>query len=263
MCESALAGVTDRRISPADFHAVNYAGFMGRYKPLHRLAKMILRRLHTDGTGAVNDREAFTVPFWLDMHALFEKYVEARLAQAEVTYHSQKAISVTNGTLLFRCKPDFILGDGFAVLDAKYKAILDHRIDEDGAEGGLKSLLINSASGDNSLSYIVSKTIHADYYRVIAYSLLITHGRFSPASVVCLVVPMLSSGSNKNEMLREGFAELAKNDPKAFQDWARRSCPYFELPLLSGRVETAEPQECSNLLVAVLPCYLPTIPGMD
>ena len=263
ICDSALTGVTDRRISPADFHAVHYAGFMARYKPLHRLAKMILRRLHTDGTGAVHDSEAFTVPFWLDMNALFEKYVEVRLAQAEVNYHAQKTISVTHGTLRLQCRPDFIIGNGFAVLDAKYKAILDHRIDDDGAEQGMRGPWTASTSEGSALPYLISKTIPSDYYQIIAYSLLITHGEFSPASVVCLVVPILSRDSNTNEMLRQGFAELAKNDPRAFQQWARKRCPYFKLPLLSENVETVDPQESRTLLVAVLPCFLPTVPGRD
>jgi len=107
ICNSALAGVTDRRISSADFQAVNYAGLMGRYKPIHRLAKMILRRLHTDGTGALDLRNAVTVPFWLDMNALFEKYVEAKISKEGIQYSAQLLISVKNSSFPFQCRPDF------------------------------------------------------------------------------------------------------------------------------------------------------------
>lgn len=261
ICDSALAGVTDRRVSSADFQAVNYSGSMGRYKPIHRLAKMILRRIHTDGTGALDLRNAVTVPFWLDMNALFEKYVEAKLAKQGIEYEPQMLIPVKNGNLPFQCKPDFVIGDGFAVLDAKYKAILETRLDEDVAERNIEDIKLDDASNGNVLFNVISRTIHSDYYQIIAYSLLVTQWKNSkPASIACLVVPVLSRHLDNNEIMNDGLNKLsAKEKLGEFKSWAKnqQKCPFFELPLeAGGSSESREPQ---TLFVAVLPCQLPTV----
>lgn len=262
ICNSMLAGVTDRRISSADFQAVNYSGLMGRYKPIHRLAKMILRRLHTDGRGALDLRNAVTVPFWLDMNALFEKYVEAKLARQGVKYNPQVPISVNNGNLPFRCKPDFVIGNGFTVLDAKYKAILKSRIDEDVAEW-------DYATKESALLNVINKTIHSDYYQIIAYSLLVTQWkngeeRIPPASIACLVVPMLShhfdNNGTPNEILNDGLEKLSCSEKSGeFKGWVKdqQKCPFFELPLEANG--SSDDRDLRTLFVAVLPCQLPTV----
>lgn len=262
ICNTALAGVTDRRVSSADFQAVNYSGLMGRYKSIHRLAKMILRRLHTDGTGALDLRDTVTVPFWLDMNALFEKYVEVKLAKADVKYNPQILISVKNGSFPFQCKPDFVIGDGFAVLDAKYKAILEARLDEDVAERNIEGIKFDDVTTENALLNVISKTIHSDYYQIIAYSLLITQWENSqPASIACLVVPVLSRHlDNNNKILNDGLNKLsAKETLGEFKSWAKnqQKCPFFELPLGTG--ESSKGRETQSLFVVVLPCQLPTV----
>lgn len=262
ICNNALASVTDRRISSADFQAVNYAGLMGRYKPIHRLAKMILRRLHTDGTGAFDLRNAVTVPFWLDMNALFEKYIEAKLAKEGVQYSAQLPISVNNGSFRFQCKPDFVIGDGFAVLDAKYKAILETRTDEDVVERGIENIKPNDVGNENALSNVITRTIHSDYYQIIAYSLLVSQWKNSyPASIACLIVPMLSHHLDNNEILSDGlkiFSTENSNPIEEFKLWVKnqQKCPFFELPLTVG--ENRESRETQTLFVVVLPCQLPT-----
>lgn len=269
ICNTALAGVTDRRVSSADFQAVSYSGLMGRYKPIHRLAKMILRRLHTDGTGALDLRSAVTVPFWLDMNALFEKYVEVKLAKQGIKYSAQVLISVKNGNLPFQCKPDFIIGDGFAVLDAKYKAILETRIDEEVAERNIENIRLDHAAKENALSNVINKTIHSDYYQIIAYSLLVTQlkngeGITPPAFIACLVVPVLShhfdNNGAPNKILNDGLEKLSYVEkPGEFKSWVKdqRKCPFFELPLeVSG---SRDDRELRTLFVAVLPCELPTV----
>ena len=261
ICNSALAGVTDRRVSSADFQAVNYAGLMGRYKPIHRLAKMILRRFHTDGTGALDLSNAVTVPFWLDMNALFEKYIEAKLAKEGIKYNAQIPISVKNGNFRFQCKPDFVIGDGFAVLDAKYKVILETRLDEDVIERKIQDIKLDDAAKENALLNVISKTIHSDYYQIIAYSLLVTQWKnCEPASIACLVVPMFAHNLDDNKVLNDGLKILSTREKIGeFKSWAKnqRKCPFFELPLETGR--SSESREPQTLFVAVLPCELPTV----
>jgi hypothetical protein len=91
----------------------------------------------------------------------------------------------------------------------------------------LKFILIDSLIG-----YVVSKTIHANYYQIIVYALLITqldnHSTTREsllASIACLVVPVLSSGSGGNGIWMEGLKKLKpffkENDPSAFKEWAR------------------------------------------
>jgi 5-methylcytosine-specific restriction enzyme subunit McrC len=270
---SALARITERRITQADFQAMHYSGLMKKYKPIHRLAKMIFRRLHTDGTGSIEGSQAVTVPFWLDMNALFERYVQGKLIQAGADFKTQVPISVKEGNLSFQCRPDFVIGDGFAVLDAKYKAILEERLDEDVIERGVADLRQIIPCQKNGTGYSVGKIIHADYYQIIAYSLLVTQldkhqaATESPlASIACLVVPFLSSDSGDNEILMEGLKKLTpfsrENDLSAFRKWVKdsRRYPYFELPLAFRMDAVKSQQESRSLFVVILPCYLPIGP---
>ena len=79
------------------------------------------------------------------------------------------------------------------MLDAKYKAILETRTDEDVVERNIDSLNLDDSVREKALLNFISKTIHSDYYQIISYSLLVTQREnCEPASIACLVVPMLA-----------------------------------------------------------------------
>jgi hypothetical protein len=85
-----------------------------------------------------------------------------------------------------------------------------------------------------------------------------------PASIACLVVPVLShnfdSNGTPNEILNDGLERLRDAEKIGeFKSWVKnqRKCPFFELPLeVSG---SRGDRELRTLFVAVLPCQLPMV----
>ena len=152
-----------------------------------------------------------------------------------IQYSPQQRISIKNSSFPFQCKPDFVIGDGFAVLDAKYKAILENRTDEDVVGRNIESLKLDDSVKEKAVLDVISKTIHADYYQIIAYSLLVTQWQNSePASIACLVVPTLARNLDDNKILSDGLKMLSTREKIGeFKSWAKnqQKCPFFELPL--------------------------------
>lgn len=137
-CDVALAEVSDVTITDADFRGIVYSGLMQRYRRIHGLARMILKRLSTDANGQVPKAPSRTVPFYLNMWRLFEVYVGVQLAKTGKRFKPQNQYSLPFkvdgkevGTIGFR--PDYFLPESEGVIvDAKYKPIIDLAMPEEG-----------------------------------------------------------------------------------------------------------------------------------
>ena len=119
---SALAAVPDYQVNQRDWTTVRKAGLMASYaKPL-AFARLVLTRLHLTPTGAADeDGELRTLPFFLDANRLFEGWVGVCLAHAGCDPKAQgtRHQRVCGTSVEFR--PDFVLPNLHAVVDAKYK----------------------------------------------------------------------------------------------------------------------------------------------
>lgn len=164
-CDAALAKVSNVTITDADFRGMVYSGLMQRYRRVHDLARMILKRLSTDANGQIPKQSSRTVPFYLNMWRLFEVYVGVQLAKTGKRFKPQSQYSLPFtvdekevGTIGFR--PDYYLPeDKGVIVDAKYKSIIDSAMPEEGSLISLSGLQF--AKG--------VKPGNADIYQVIAY----------------------------------------------------------------------------------------------
>lgn len=100
ICESALAGVSLTPIHNTDFRGLIYAGFMQRYRKPHALARMIITRLRADADGNVSEHKV-TVPFYLDMNCLFERYVGVKLRECGFKIAPQVRAALPTGEIGF------------------------------------------------------------------------------------------------------------------------------------------------------------------
>ena len=169
-CDAALAEVSDATITDADFRGMVYSGLMQRYRRVHGLARMILKRLSTDANGQIPKQPSQTVPFYLNMWRLFELYVGVQLAKTGKRFKPQSQYSLPFtidgkevGSIGFR--PDYCLPeDEGVIVDAKYKSIIDSAMPEEGSLISLSGLqFANGVQPGN-----------ADVYQVIAYCDLFT-----------------------------------------------------------------------------------------
>ena len=169
-CDAALAEVNSLTITDADFRDIVYSGLMQRYRRVHELARMILKRLSTDANGQILEKPSRTVPFYLNMWRLFEVYVGVQLAKT-----GKHFISQSQYTLPFKVgekevgkigfKPDYYSpGSDGIVVDAKYKSVVTSTIQEDDS-------LINLAGLQFAKE---AQPGNADVYQVIAYCDLLT-----------------------------------------------------------------------------------------
>lgn len=123
---SALSGVTLRRINPSEFQALQLGGMKKVYKKPLQLAKWILKLLGTDPNQAPCDSHQQTKipPFAIDMNKLFERYCEVKLRNSN-KFNKIWAGYQNNNLGEFGIRPDFIAEckDSYeiVVLDAKYK----------------------------------------------------------------------------------------------------------------------------------------------
>ncbi|RLF27752.1 MAG: hypothetical protein DRN14_05025 [Thermoplasmata archaeon] len=157
-CEAALASVSLRAITQNDFQGLFYSGLMQRYKEPHKLAKMIIKQFKVEASGEFKEPELKTVPFYLDMNNLFEKYVGAKLREAELEVRYQDRNTIRDGFELTYC-PDFIVAEPLMVIDAKYKLMFERETDEDKEAEKIffKDLFIYKS----------------DIYQILAYSMLL------------------------------------------------------------------------------------------
>ncbi len=126
--ESALSGVTLIPVHTTDFRGLIYAGFMRRYRHPHALARMIIARLHLDPSGEI--KEKGTVPFYLNMNQLFERYVGVKLRTCFKSIESQQQLQTPEGENQFPrigFRPDYVCrtpneeNEEVWIIDAKYK----------------------------------------------------------------------------------------------------------------------------------------------
>ncbi len=164
-CDAALAEVSDVTITDADFRGIVYSGLMQRYRRVHGLARMILKRLSTDANGQIPEQPSRTAPFYLNMWRLFEVYVGVKLAKTGKYFKSQTQCSLpfmVNGRQVgaIQFRPDYYsLEDEGIVVDAKYKFIIDSSIPEEESLIKLSGLLFANGVQPNNV----------DVYQIIAY----------------------------------------------------------------------------------------------
>ncbi len=124
---NALSGVTLRRIHPAEFHGIRYAGTMKFYKQPLILAKMILRALGFDPTSdpANENQNIWLPPYSIDMNELFERYCETLLREKYLNlwagYGHNSGKNFPTDKEIGGLRPDFLLKNKRWILDAKYK----------------------------------------------------------------------------------------------------------------------------------------------
>ena len=175
-CESALATVSLKRIEIADFRGLVYSGFMIRYKEPHALAKMIIRRFRVDAEGEVKEEKDKTVPFYLDMNALFERYVGVKLRKMGLKIeYPPKEVTIQGERLSLSIKPDFVSLDGQTIVDAKYKALVEEEIEDE-------------IVWKDKVRQV--KIIRNDIYQVIAYATLLSHENSKWSKDVVLAIPV-------------------------------------------------------------------------
>lgn len=187
-CHAALAEVSDITITDADFRGMVYSGLMQRYRRVHGLARMILKRLATDASGQVPKEPSQTIPFYLNMWRLFEVYVGVQLAKTGKRFKSQSQYSYSLpfkvdgkevGSIGFR--PDYYLPeDEGVIVDAKYKSIVDS-----------SSMGSDSAIDLGGLQFATGvQPSNADVYQVIAYcDLLAVKNPSSAFKMAILMAP--------------------------------------------------------------------------
>ena len=171
--ESALSGVRLIPVHTTDFRGLIYAGFMRRYRHPHALARMIIARLHIDPGGEVMEKG--TVPFYLNMNQLFERYVGVKLRTYFKNIDPQKSLSTPKGenqfpTIGFR--PDYVCRtpNEVWIIDAKYKRYF--------SESGNQNSEISNQSDDQLYSkfeiecklFSSINLINADIYQALAYA---------------------------------------------------------------------------------------------
>jgi 5-methylcytosine-specific restriction endonuclease McrBC regulatory subunit McrC len=183
-CEAALSDVSNFTVCDADFRKIRYSGLMQRYRKPHKLAKMILKRLRTDAQGEILESPSVTVPFFINMWALFELYVGVILEKTGIQFIPQKPVPFPfktdrgkSGSVTI--KPDYYAEDAGIVADAKYKNISNEapKAEED------------SSLDSCGLNLFVTPG-NADVYQVIAYSALLSaKEKEKPVKLALLICP--------------------------------------------------------------------------
>jgi 5-methylcytosine-specific restriction endonuclease McrBC regulatory subunit McrC len=245
---AALSPVSEVPVGSRDFLGIHYGGLMQRYRKIHALARMIIRRLRSDAEGTVQEIKGQTVPFWLDMNALFEGYVGVLLQRAgrkDFSAQTKKDFGDGKG-LTLKTRPDYITDDGSIVVDAKYKGLFEDADANGEGKGGERVEL--KLEGLPGFKYQPS---NQDLYQIIAYSTLFAgaalsaSGALSKSRRAFLAVPVVATQSIGEQLLpswrraldKDGFA----GDPLV---------PSFKAPKAPISAE-------HELLVGVLPTPLP------
>lgn len=208
-CEAALAEVSLVQVTDNDFRHIRYSGLMQRYRHVHGLGRMIIKRIRTDSQGdLLDDKQSVTLPFYLNMWMLFEHYVGVQLQKTGLNFIPQKSYpfsfelpesmnednvtDVRAGSLTIR--PDYIsIKDGI-VVDAKYKCITSE-LKEEEQNLKFKGFAVN-VSPSNS-----------DIYQLIAYSVLLSSEHGVPFKKAIIMAPGIP-GENKQIDSYEKLVEL-------------------------------------------------------
>ncbi len=207
--EAFLAQVREREIGPRDWLGIVYCGLMARYRRPHKLAKMILARLRSDGRDDKTDGRkqiTETVPFWLNMNELFEAYVGALLG-SDYQAQWERQIGSGDGGFALSVRPDYVSTRLGVIVDAKYKEVITPSENEmlgvhqsvfmAGWSG--QDVVRNAQGNDNSLSAAPQP---ADVYQVIAYAVLL-ESLESPVDRVWdeVVIAVPGKPKGKNELM--------------------------------------------------------------
>lgn len=169
-CEAALAPVSLQDIDIKDFRGIVYSGFMARYREPHRLAKMIIRRFRVDAEGVFEPEPNKTVPFWLDMNKLFERYVGVKLTEMglKLEYQGKKSLECETGATGTGKKPkiefvpDYVSTDRQVIIDAKYKRVMEETSNKETGKNGPDVFSRDDVLINNS-----------DIFQIIAYANLL------------------------------------------------------------------------------------------
>ena len=236
---AALSPVSEVPVGSRDFLGIHYGGLMQRYRTIHALARMIIRRLRSDAEGAIEEIKGQTVPFWLNMNALFEGYVGVLLQRAgRADFSAQKSRSFGNAqSLLLQTRPDYITDDGSIVVDAKYKGLFEDVGADEEAKAGEKVQL----AAWPGLRYQPS---NQDLYQIIAYSTLFA-GDLSASRRAFLAVPVPATQSAGKQLLRSWHPALDKSG--FAQDPLVPPLPFLKASIPAGL----------ELLVGILPAPVP------
>ena len=117
---AALVGVPEHRVTARDWGQTRKTGLMRAYARPLSLARMILSRLHVDADGRLADAAPQeTIPFFLEMNALFEAWVGVWLGETGIPFKAQDERRLDGLKII----PDFVARERQIVVDAKYKAI--------------------------------------------------------------------------------------------------------------------------------------------
>ena len=235
---AALAPVSEVPVGSRDFLGIHYGGLMQRYRKIHALARMIIRRLRADAEGTVQEIKGQTVPFWLDMNALFEGYVGVLLQRAGLAdFKDQETRSFGDDeSLRLTLRPDYITDDGSIVVDAKYKGLFEDA--DANAEGKGGERVEFKLEGLPGFKYQPS---NQDLNQIIAYSTLFA-GALSKSRRAFLAVPVVATQSDKERLLKDWSYALNKGGYQEAElvKYFKRSIP-GELELLVGILPTPLP----------------------
>jgi hypothetical protein len=112
---NAFELVDTKEVFDSDFSKIKYSPFYKEYKEALNLAKMIFKKF---GFSLKNNNQLLNKipPYYINMPELFERYVEVKLRQNNISYIDGNEKSYTWGM-----RPDFLLTDKKIILDAKYK----------------------------------------------------------------------------------------------------------------------------------------------
>lgn len=185
-CEAALASVSLENISDNDFRSIHYTGLMKPYRKMHRLARMILKRLRTDARGNVEEHPSSTVPFYLNMWRLFELYVGAQLEKdTKYSFRAQDTLwfSFLSGNAKvgsIGVRPDYYCETNGIVVDAKYKPIGTTHDPDDQME--LEPHMSNRFFKD-------ARPSSTDIYQIMAYGDFLGNVKKKDFNIAALMAP--------------------------------------------------------------------------
>ncbi len=110
-----------------DFSRLHGNPFFKEYKPALELAKIILKRFSYSNNLERLDQTRYTIPFYINMPELFERYCEVLLRSqyknVKAGYQRDGKSETRSGK--FKIRPDFLLPDENMIVDSKYKYWLE------------------------------------------------------------------------------------------------------------------------------------------
>jgi len=102
-------------LTKKEFMEIKNSSFFTEYKDALDLAQMIFEKVGF--SLMIKDEEKNIFPYYINMPEIFEKYVELKLIESNITYIDGNEEEIASWNM----RPDFILLEKKAILDAKYK----------------------------------------------------------------------------------------------------------------------------------------------